>query len=60
MATTEAGSLDFAASSFDKARTCDVLGTLPVRRSQNMASGSISVPDVPLGSSFWQSAMVRP
>src|ERR1700753_2026320 len=25
-----------------------------------MASGSISVPDVPFGSSFWQSLMVRP
>src|ERR1700722_7604840 len=60
MAATEGGSFDFSANSRDRARTCDVEGTLPVRRSQNMDSGSISVPDVPLGSSFWQSVMVRP
>ena len=54
------GRLDFSASSREKPLTCDVVGTLPVSSSQNMASGSISVPDGPLGNSFWQSLMVRP
>ena len=54
------GRRDFSASSREKARICDVEGTWPVRSSQNMASGSISVPEVPLGRTFRHSSIVLP
>lgn len=56
----------YAGSSAREARSCwkamvsSAVGTLEVRRYQNMASGSISFPSGAVGRTAWHSGMVRP